>query len=1141
MRHSIATVFVTAACTYLVFAQPSACAGLDDPAVVVPEDDQVAADHRVIRAIFDDEVLAENVQWFRSRAVDMSAVERFDHLTRWVLPTPDRPLFRLSGEFTQTDPAPIAGNQTPTNQAETQNHGGQIVSPVFELMDVAKELGKLQALRDRVERQPLSADELQQRSQTALLVLINLELGDRDAAEKALNKLLTLVLNSTPTTIHEVWPETLVVYRGVQHHAGFNKIAELLAEIHARRRRATIPGSELWHNHVLALTNQQKYLGNSTTHQSLKNSVTMNNWIPAFRGTAASRGGGFPQPLWIRQGRQLQHVTGHGLDYLFFPSPLRGNFQIEADLGALGLTQFQAAGQILGLRGDGKAIDSGTFQRGTRVVAIDPPMGFRDEWVRYRAVFRDGVFRAYLNGRLVHTAPLSEHHDPWVAVQAWMQNDARLRDFRITGNPTVPDSVLLSASAALTGWLPYHLDRINVENADWSWEEDAETAGQIVGRRKEVLRGTFAESLLRYQRPLLEDGSVEYDFFSEPGATEAHPTLDRLAFLLRPNGIRVHWITDGRFDRTGISPGNAFDEPQNRRGPTRLPLLSGDWNHVKLAIVGKIATVELNGQLVFERELEATNRRTFGLFHYADTELRVRNVVMRGDWPKVVPPVQAQELADPRIAVLDQRLPKLKTVFEHTFAQDGLPARYFTPAANKPTPVVTSDGLLHTDRSVDGDWAHSLLRPTFQLIGDFDVTVRFDDLKIPALHCGCGMAAYIGGQHLEIIRRRGEPTVQRTHVTFATRSTSGRFRHAGHYLTSEALAGSFRLTRRGDSFTALFAEDDSPAFRVIGEHTWKGSGQDPVTLDLRSFARSSGATQVVWKNFRIAAEELMLLPDQSIRQKGVVFVMKADGSELKQITQAMPAYQSHGSPEWSPDGKRIAFDGWTGSPSSSRVFVVNNDGTGLKDLGIGIMPTFSPGGDQLAFTWSRRGMAIMNVDGTGREVITREGWGAQWSPNGRWISYGTYDSGSGAIAIVDIKTRERRLLLEGEHAMRYSRIDHNMEWSLDSSEIVFLGHLRNGKSEVAITAVDGSSKGFRVITTDRVAPDFCWHPNNDRIMISKAGKLYYYEFKSKDVLLLPGQPMDQSNSAGVWSADGRFVAFTGVPKAKPIPWRGTGD
>ena len=42
------------------------------------------------------------------------------------------------------------------------------------------------------------------------------------------------------------------------------------------------------------------------------------------------------------------------------------------------------------------------------------------------------------------------------------------------------------------------------------------------------------------------------------------------------------------------------------------------------------------------------NERQFGLFRYANkTECRVRNLTYRGDWPKTLPPIEAQELASP--------------------------------------------------------------------------------------------------------------------------------------------------------------------------------------------------------------------------------------------------------------------------------------------------------------------------------------------------------------------------------------------------------------------------------------------------------------------------------------------------------------
>jgi hypothetical protein len=78
-------------------------------------------------------------------------------------------------------------------------------------------------------------------------------------------------------------------------------------------------------------------------------------------------------------------------------------------------------------------------------------------------------------------------------------------------------------------------------------------------------------------------------------------------------------------------------EAANRRGE-ELPLKSNAWNHVQLVFEGRQLALRLNDQVVYERELEPTNRRFFGLFHYADqTEARVRNVRYQGSWPRQLP------------------------------------------------------------------------------------------------------------------------------------------------------------------------------------------------------------------------------------------------------------------------------------------------------------------------------------------------------------------------------------------------------------------------------------------------------------------------------------------------------------------------
>jgi hypothetical protein len=108
--------------------------------------------------------------------------------------------------------------------------------------------------------------------------------------------------------------------------------------------------------------------------------------------------------------------------------------------------------------------------------------------------------------------------------------------------------------------------------------------------------------------------------------------------------VKVHTITDGKFDHTGVDPANAISDPANRRGPAKLPLRDRDWNRVSLVLKGDTVSLKLNNEPIFERKLEPTNQRDFGFFHFADeTEARVRDVTLRAAWPKSLP----SELLDP--------------------------------------------------------------------------------------------------------------------------------------------------------------------------------------------------------------------------------------------------------------------------------------------------------------------------------------------------------------------------------------------------------------------------------------------------------------------------------------------------------------
>lgn len=119
-----------------------------------------------------------------------------------------------------------------------------------------------------------------------------------------------------------------------------------------------------------------------------------------------------------------------------------------------------------------------------------------------------------------------------------------------------------------------------------------------------------------------------------------------------------------------------------------------------------------------------------------------------------------------------------------------------------------------------------------------------------------------------------------------------------------------------------------------------------------------------------------------IENRTEIYVMKADGSDLEQITDFFHAVQS---PAWSPDGARIAFYSVEQESDTAHIFTINSDGTHLSNIVGGstydIQPIWSPDGSQLLFSQiilderdgqnqtSTRTLVLANSDGTNRTII----------------------------------------------------------------------------------------------------------------------------------------------------------------------------
>lgn len=882
--------------------------------------------------IFAEQHASDSALSLHRRFTGLPAEQQFEVLARWVLPGTEHDAFRLQVDFEPTQPAPFSPAGGKAKSAESQptgrrvQSGGVAVSPALDLLDAAIESGRLDDLMQRVTACPPNGRARADRA--AFLTLMHLARQDTDSAIMALEECATARTAVDPASGPVDW-EWLLMSRPELIKPVGEHVAGLLG-VHMPWLSETWTREMPRHHFAAVLERLQPVRpAIEAEPETLQSVATMTQWAPVSRTTAATRGVGEPCAEWQWRPGSVSNTVSHGFDYLYFNTPLRGSYDVECDVSPF---YWRDAHLIVAARwaaalSNHAEVAVGSFHRTLAQHAIDPPLTRSVDWNHYRVAVRDGTATTFINGRAIRTEQLTPDHDPWLAIRSSPRHDGSVRNLRITGSPTIPVELRLNPDPDCGQWLSYYENfEKSVGRPFWALEARPDATPQLVGLHRPVDFVTdgplgVQESLLRYHRPMLEDGTIEYEFFYEPGQCDSHPALDRLVFFLQPEGVRFHWLTDGSLDRSELTRDNVFDEPASWRGDGPLSLKPGEWNRLQLSLTGDRVSLTLNELLVCERDLEATNQRTFGLFHFSDrSTLRVRNAVWRGDWPKSLPPLAEQELFQEEADFLDRNNEKLTESFEHDFMRDGLPSEKFTVVFGEPGKqiVPTKDGVVATCRA-QRTFQEATLSPAVRIEGDFDISARYSEFSAHPVVRGHGTIAMIvrlgdnerneAGVMQRKVNRRDEFFEHVSDCSHYQRVDGTQRKDVFGSFPMEQSGGTLRLVRRGETVYYLTAENDSSNFRLRSS---RKVGSGPVPLNgLRLMAQShqvSGDVRVVWQSLSVRAEKLAgraLGPDRSVlarlnRERDKLPVKLA--FDFRKTGPLPPDFQTWNSLDrWSPD------------------------------------------------------------------------------------------------------------------------------------------------------------------------------------------------------------------------------------------------